>query len=258
MRNRWLVVLVSISIIILWGSWFFLPDLLLSNYVVPIEYLEKIGLLGDSFGSLSSLFSALAFIGVLYTIYLQSIDIKQQKLDEARAQFERELFRLIDFYITSKGQAMYAIQSGDGEIIHNGHEAFRQIYMDLSQSVSREKANPDLLTKDTIKDNRNNRFGLVSHYSLGPYYRVLYSIFRMISTSSIISKTEKEKYGNLIRGLLSEYELCVISLACLDPKSGNMKDYVIEFRLLKYMRNSTFRKIVSFHYPATTFSARDS
>ncbi|MCJ1866914.1 hypothetical protein GOY78_25340, partial [Klebsiella quasipneumoniae subsp. similipneumoniae] len=66
----------------------------------PIEELSirQAALLGDSFGIVNSLFSGLAFAGVIITIALQ-----RQELNESRAvfksqKFEDAFYRLLDFY----------------------------------------------------------------------------------------------------------------------------------------------------------------
>jgi Na+/melibiose symporter-like transporter len=48
---------------------------------------EKAGQLGDSFGGVTSLFSALAFAGLIYTIFLQKRELESQR-EELRLQRE--------------------------------------------------------------------------------------------------------------------------------------------------------------------------
>ena len=66
---------------------------------------EKFGQYGDSFGSLTSLFTALGFGGLLITLALQQRQIRNQEEAEKKdrqkaekAQYEDVLFRLLDIY----------------------------------------------------------------------------------------------------------------------------------------------------------------
>jgi len=57
-------------VILLWGSSFFLLK-------VPDEVTR--GTFGDMFGAVNALFSGLAFIGIIYTIYLQKEELRLQR-----------------------------------------------------------------------------------------------------------------------------------------------------------------------------------
>jgi len=78
-----LFVLVFIVIIIWISSIFIIPNFLLE--------LNKRALLGDSFGTINSLFSGLAFAGIIYTILLQrkELALQRQELKETRLELER-------------------------------------------------------------------------------------------------------------------------------------------------------------------------
>jgi len=66
---------------------------ILSIFIVPFIYpeLKDRALLGDSFGLINSLFSGLAFAGIIYTIILQrkELALQRQELKETRMELER-------------------------------------------------------------------------------------------------------------------------------------------------------------------------
>lgn len=69
------------------------------------QTLEKYGLYGDSFGRLTSLFTALAFGGLIITLLLQQRQIRKQedaakhtRRKEEKGSYEEILFRLLDMY----------------------------------------------------------------------------------------------------------------------------------------------------------------
>lgn len=71
----------------------------------PDQTVEKYGVYGDSFGRLTSLFTALGFGGLIITLLLQQRQIrkqeeavKHQRQKEEKGQYEEILFKLLDIY----------------------------------------------------------------------------------------------------------------------------------------------------------------
>lgn len=93
--------------------WFYVA----SNIPLPSEKIvEKYGLYGDSFGPLTSLFTALGFGGLVITILLQQKQLRVQdqeyrhsKHNEEIGRYEEILFRLIDIY----HQTLHEVQVGE-------------------------------------------------------------------------------------------------------------------------------------------------
>ncbi|MCW7460139.1 hypothetical protein ND856_18740 [Leptospira bandrabouensis] len=86
----WILILAVIFVIIAWyGSYWVIEK----NYN---EYPVK-GQIGDMFGAINSLFSGLAFAGLIYTIYLQRVQLELQRKelvdtrDELRKTAEAQL-----------------------------------------------------------------------------------------------------------------------------------------------------------------------
>lgn len=82
-RLNGLFVLIVVVILIWIASVFIIPYFL--------SDLNKRALLGDSFGTINSLFSGLAFAGIIYTILLQrkELALQRQELKETRLELER-------------------------------------------------------------------------------------------------------------------------------------------------------------------------
>ncbi|WP_299549038.1 hypothetical protein [Seonamhaeicola sp.] len=76
--------ILLVIVVIIWISSVFIIPCFLSD-------LEKRALLGDSFGTINSLFSGLAFAGIIYTILLQrkELALQRQELKETRLELER-------------------------------------------------------------------------------------------------------------------------------------------------------------------------
>ncbi len=93
--------------------------------------------------------------------------------------------------------------------------------------------------------------------TLGPYFRVLYTILRRISEKEELSETEKARYGNLVRSQLSSAEVALIAANALTTASNDFKRFVIEFRLLKYLPPGGYGSILERIYPEEAFAPRD-
>lgn len=87
-KNNWWIWIVSIIVFI--GIFFFvcprlLPNILSWSYSISdvskgSDLMQNYGLVGDSYGIYNALFSALAFFGVICTLYLQQRDSKKATL----------------------------------------------------------------------------------------------------------------------------------------------------------------------------------
>lgn len=92
----------AIALFVVATFWFFMAI----NIPLPTEKIvEKYGVYGDSFGPLTSLFTALGFGGLIITILLQQKQLRAQdevhrdnRRKEEKGRYEEILFRLIDIY----------------------------------------------------------------------------------------------------------------------------------------------------------------
>jgi hypothetical protein len=105
--GKWDVPGFIIVILILCGSWLLSWHLIDKNIVSPNPALvtdEEIrGAFGSKFGAISSLFSCIAFVGIIFTMLLQKRDLRYQQktiLDQSRLMaiqsFETGFFNLLD------------------------------------------------------------------------------------------------------------------------------------------------------------------
>lgn len=107
-KKSFLVIVICLIVFLgIIALWFFFQSFLANFVTMPgcKQYLENIGLLGDSFGSLNTLFSGLAFGGIIISIYLQSKELEDtrkelrgQKVSLEKQNFESTLFQLIKLH----------------------------------------------------------------------------------------------------------------------------------------------------------------
>lgn len=76
----------------------YLALLLILSWPVSELSIAKAAILGDSFGIINSLFSGLAFAGLIVTILLQREELKESRRIFASQKFEDAFYRLLAFY----------------------------------------------------------------------------------------------------------------------------------------------------------------
>lgn len=256
MHRRATLPVLFASIFAIWFFWPFIPTYLLSKGWIPSENVTVLGQFGDSFGSLSALFSALAFLGVVYTIYQQSTQIKIQQNESAKQQFEKDFSLLLNLLADTRS-SISARGVADDFSKKNifGHEAIKyineRIYYNLSGYALVEGPMPIGLLVSAF-----DKIDEYSKGSLRPYFRILYNIFERIFRSDALTNEEKTYYGNIVRGLLTRDEVELMSISCLTADADDMMFYIEEFRLLRYMPDGSLRNYISPHYAVQCFESR--
>jgi hypothetical protein len=179
---------------------------------------QKNGQFGDSFGAFTSLFTALAFGGLLLTLWFQSKSLELAKADGQKQHFENILFRMLDIH----NQIVRDIdlrKVSTGKVIDMGRDCFLRYYTEDFR-VRYESTLNDSPTSaaQEIIDKAYTEFAEQSRHNLGHYFRYLYNIFKFIRNAPLTG-SEKKVYSNIVRAQLSDYELVVLYYNCL-TKSG--------------------------------------
>lgn len=187
----------------------YLAVLLINIWPIDAKTIAQAGVFGDSFGVLTALFSALAFGGLIITIWQQQEELRQNR-DEARVHhFENILFRMLEVH--TEIVKSFDIQKGDnGTTITVGRDCFPRWCGELS--IRYKKALKDASTDEEALLSAYAEFWSKWNKDLGHYFRFLYNIFKHIDQSHMINK---KSYANIVRAQLSDYELLIIFYNCL-------------------------------------------
>lgn len=232
---------------------------------------QTLGPWGDTFGALSSLFSALGFIAVVATLRMQQGQIQQARNDQEkinietreeqhRQRFDGSFFELLKLLREAKEDVVFHHTSDydaanllrDQKFV--GIDAFRAAWREVSSNFYAKKPTPTRLEAGRIyNDIVHKRF----ESRFGPYFRLLYTILNRINSDNILTAEDKIRYANLLRSQLTSYELILIGLNGLSPVSGNLSDLVSEFRLFKYATPGPRLRLLKKFYPKEAFEPRD-
>lgn len=161
-RIYWLTpfILVLILFYLFWSEW--LPH---TPHFPSDLSLEQKGQYGDSFGILNSLFTGLGFAGLILTILIQQIQLKNQssqaliqKHQSEALQYEETLYRLLDLYQKSIenliGKSDGSIKKGRDVLQSATEHTLKQIRKNRVNSIPHEiqrRYRKDCLTSDDIE-----------------------------------------------------------------------------------------------------------
>ncbi|MFA6138610.1 MAG: putative phage abortive infection protein [Sulfurimonas sp.] len=223
------------------------------------------GVFGDSFGLLTSLFSGLAFAGLIITIVMQrdELALQRQELsltrEEFRAQklemkaqnktlkiqrFENTFFKMLELLEACRNDISY---KGHQQASKEGRDAIKSLYevfvdyylcMWVTENFDAKKIfkNQCITEKGVIEE--YNNFYTEHGEELGQYYRTLYNILKLVDSSEFID--EKSVYTNLVRAQLSRYELSLLFYNSLsDYGREKMTPLVKEYKILKHLEKNT-------------------
>ncbi|EKM5761164.1 putative phage abortive infection protein [Cronobacter turicensis] len=224
---------------LLWGItaaialMFFLYLIFLIDLVLPAGMftIESAGVFGDSFGILTSLFSALAFIGVLLTYAAQKEESKLQKIElqESRTEFKKQGFENTFFQLLKQhADFIKNLEVTGVRMPKDGRQVMGDIFLHLRRCMTNRDVkdfNPEEGIKKSFDDLLQSEGDRISQY-LG----IVFILLRFLSESEI---EDKDIYIRLIKAQLYKSELFVIFYYALTPKGEHFKKYIAEFKLME-------------------------
>lgn len=231
-----------------------------------ISDIQERGTFGDKFGAVNSLFSGLAFAGLIYTIYLQQEELRLQReeLRQTREEmarqtkefdeqnrtlqiqrFENTFFNMLRMlqeitqgltfnYQTITGRKTYDLsgksrRNFDPEnVTLTGRAVFEGLYKETDSCLEK------IIHGKGIKGyNESNAISLFDHY-----FRYLYRIMKFVDTSSSLNNYDtRYQYMAMLRGQLSRYELIWLYYNGLsDIGSEKLKPLIEKYAMLKNIR----------------------
>jgi hypothetical protein len=233
----WLALFLAI-VVIAWG----LSGLLLHGD-------EDRGTFGDMFGAVNALFSGLAFAALIFTVWMQRVELSLQRQEleltreELRGQKEEmklqnQTFALQRFentffaLLTVHAQIVEAIdlKGGSGSVT-KGRDCFKVFYSRFTNEFDPKWIQDQReLTLELCRDTYAKFHGRYQH-ELGHYFRHLYHIIKFVKESDV---AEKRRYTNFVRAQLSSYELAMLFYnGVSDLGVEKFKPLIEEFALLK-------------------------
>ncbi|MCX5481563.1 hypothetical protein OSH08_21375 [Kaistia geumhonensis] len=252
--NRFRFILfVAILAVVIFFCWAAIPLIIIQNGLIwPFAEAAQFG---DYFGVLNTLFSAFAFLGLLYTI-------KSQSDDQHRQRFESSFFQLLDLMRRLRAEIAFGraepFGNPQGDSRPRDFHAIDQAVLMIEEHIDRnglgrKGGNPAEIL-DAIKLVFTVDFDLQSQLNAGPYVRVIINMLGRIRDDSVLSEEEKFQYARLLRGQLTGSEAAFLGTTAIIPASSELKPLLEQFRMLKYTPNP-IRGMLLRQYNETAFSS---
>lgn len=226
--SKFLVLLLAAAVILIWLTF---PGWMNKVFLIPIDENTPgaLGTFGDSFGVLNTLFSGLAFSGIIVSIFLQSKELKETRgeIKAQGAQFqlqtealnkqvlESTFFQLLNLHneITQSVSLEPSGYYSDQKPHITGRAALKELYINKFKS---KIFIYELGLSDSDCPTDKNEYYLMFHEAygsqLGHYFRNIYQILKFVDQSTV---QNKKFYTNLLRAQLSSYELALLFFNCI-------------------------------------------
>ncbi len=269
MNNR-SILSAAAFVIVVWFAWIG-QEFIFRWFDVPWK-VELLGQLGDTFGALNALFSALAFVGVLATLIQQREELSRQQTQIATAEknqhrqrFEDNFFQLLAVIRENRQDVRFrnsseylASKSRTSSTTKEGHAAFQAAYREMRFWVGQETTNGRQLDRVELAALYAQKVHVRYESTLGAYFRLVYEILDRVERDQHLSDDEKNEFGNLVRGQMTSFEAIIAGCNALNDFAKDFRRLIIRFRLLKYARTGDVYTELTKHYPAEAFQGRST
>lgn len=229
--------------------WFGLVLGLIILYISLIIYMtfpisqfsiEKAGQFGDSFGVLNSLFSGLAFIALIITIYLQQQDMRDSKKEIQKQNFETTFFNFIKIHndLVASFKVLHITEDEKKYFMYGG-EAI-SYFLDIFKEGRTVSFTPDeALSKNDVFQSRNidpDNLTINLKDKLGrnnlKFIENVYSILSLIDMAQILDPKDCKFYLETLHAQISDEELALI-FYYTHSKNINKKPLLEKYQFFK-------------------------
>lgn len=223
-------------------------------WVVNLKYGQTLpaterGVFGDMFGAANSIFSGLAFIGVIYAVFLQRQEVAVareeisytkeiledqkgqltlQNTETRRQMFESTFFQMLRLFTDITQQIDLQRTEGASQVITKGKDVFPVFLKRL-----RNEYNPPAKAFYGEHDFQAayEAFYQEHNSELGHYFRTIYNIVKFVDRSEM---ENKNFYTNILRAQLSDAEVGLLFHNGLSPRGrAKFKPLIEKYGLLK-------------------------
>lgn len=213
-------------------------------YLFAINHTDrarKLGEVGDFLGgTLNPILTFLSFVGILFTIYLQRLELVQSRrelersadaLEEQISSIEKQNFEAAFFQMLSSFNGVVAsidLTNSKTATVTSGRDCFSVFYTRLTKIFreTQKKAKPHHSPDGSLRLSYHI-FWKEHQKELGHYFRILFNIFRFLDQSS----ASEDYHAKILRAQLSDQELLLLFYNCNSTGGKNFKEYAIKYKL---------------------------
>jgi hypothetical protein len=259
----WIVIvgaLLAASVIVAGWSYWANSAPLIAQWWIGASTLEHAGQWGDSFGAFNALFGALGFAAVLTTLLVQSRALQLQQQDMHRQRFESSFFELLNLMRTVRAEIRFRHSTEypeDRPKMQQGKDAVIGAVRELRFWIEMQGGSA-AIDEGMLVQRYETYVHKPFESDFGPYFRLIYTMLDRLRSDDLLNEAEKARYGNILRSQLPSHEIFLLGVNGLSPVSKDLRDLIVEFRMLKYLPPGLRRETLSRFYPDSAFAPRSS
>lgn len=219
------------------------------------------GTAGDQFGGVTALFSGLAFAGLIITLLIQRKELELQRTELKASNKEFALQRFDSAFF-----GVIKMLNDHVSSITHGQMVGRPALQKISEALKNEFLNEGFAIIAQVNEDDFLRIKKamsqmyeVHDAQLGPYFRILHNIFRLIESEKQLSAQQKNDYGRIARAHISLAELDLIFLNGVTEQAEKFKPLIERYAILKhitYKTRSDYR-MINDRYDVSAFAGRE-
>jgi hypothetical protein len=218
----------------------FIMGIILATYLIFNKEDPNVrGTFGDMFGAANALFTGLSFVGIIVTILLQRRDINEQRYEMTLQSFESAFFNLLNIH----RETVFALEkkrinkktSGgitvEKDISSKGTAVFIYIFSRYIDHLPPDKKFNDISYLKVFKENWE---------ILGHYFRSVEILLFTIDNLDIKKQnnlTYKQRYVDILKSQLSEYETALIFYHFLSSKGLKFKEIAEKYNFFEFIND---------------------
>lgn len=252
------------------------------------EFGSRYGTFGDSYGSLNTLFTGFAFSGLIISIFIQLLELRQtrkelsgqkQALLGQQEEFQKQTQilenqqKIIDnqfkesqkqnfvnqFYslLEQRNNLLKNITLHHNDINYNGNRVLLEYvshFREVIENYNREKYNLKTHDKKHFHSEwdrfTKSKFGNYD-YQVKNYLKFYTIIFNLISNSASINDSEKKIYINIVKSFISIDEQCL--LIWLGISQNRFRIICNKYALLDEIYNKRYELVGCIHFKKDAF-----
>ncbi len=190
--------------------------------------IDKAGVFGDSFGILTSIFSGLAFAGVIWTVLSQLEELNITRDQLKNQGIENAFFQMLRLHNEMLNEIDLSDKTATGIIVTTGRDVINVFRDRLRTQFQKINSSEPNLNEKEKAEKAYFVFWQRHQSELAHYFRFLFNLFKFIHDSE---SDKKIMYAKITRAQLSNQELALLFYNCLSPQGNKFMKYAKAYAL---------------------------
>lgn len=234
---------IFILFLVIFCLWFLYPAVAGIQKDMFFNSVFGVNEFGDMYGSLNTLFSGLAFSGVIVSIFLQSAELRATRAEMKAqvVQFEHQTEAMQKQVFESSFFSMMNLHNTISSNLRNDNK-FEELFRILLDNTQEPHYFSDNISEHLSKI--YDGFMLQAYVNIGHYFRYIYQIMKFIDGSGL-KINDRVVYMNILRAQLSNYELMLLFVNCqCYRRSDKFKNLVEEYGFFEHIYDSDLDELL--------------